>query len=117
MTVWEEFCHVGKNRHSKVLLSSVMETKSEFAVLRERAGLSIEEAADIFRVSPRSAYRYESGESAPAKLVIDILEMMAEANQKPVKDASFRFIDLFAGIGGLRVGFENIGGKCVFTSE
>lgn len=30
---------------------------------------------------------------------------------------SFRFIDLFAGIGGLRLGFENIGGHCVFTSE
>lgn len=31
--------------------------------------------------------------------------------------ANFRFIDLFAGIGGLRIGFENIGGHCVFTSE
>ena len=29
----------------------------------------------------------------------------------------FKFIDLFAGIGGLRIPFENIGGKCVFTSE
>ena len=29
----------------------------------------------------------------------------------------FRFIDLFAGIGGLRIGFEAIGGVCVFTSE
>lgn len=29
----------------------------------------------------------------------------------------FRFIDLFAGIGGIRMGFEGIGGGCVFTSE
>jgi DNA (cytosine-5)-methyltransferase 1 len=30
---------------------------------------------------------------------------------------AFSFIDLFAGIGGLRRGFENVGGRCVFTSE
>ncbi len=35
------------------------------------------------------------------------------AAQRP----SFKFIDLFAGIGGLRLGFESIGGECVFTSE
>lgn len=29
----------------------------------------------------------------------------------------FRFIDLFAGIGGIRRGFEEAGGQCVFTSE
>lgn len=32
-------------------------------------------------------------------------------------DPAFRFIDLFAGIGGMRRGFEPLGGKCVFTSE
>lgn len=29
----------------------------------------------------------------------------------------FKFIDLFAGIGGIRIAFEKQGGKCVFTSE
>jgi len=32
-------------------------------------------------------------------------------------DPDFTFIDLFAGIGGMRVGFEAVGGECVFTSE
>ena len=32
-------------------------------------------------------------------------------------DHSFTFIDLFAGIGGIRLGFEANGGKCIFTSE
>lgn len=29
----------------------------------------------------------------------------------------FKFIDLFAGIGGIRLGFESVGGECVFSSE
>jgi predicted RNA methylase len=29
----------------------------------------------------------------------------------------FKFIDLFAGIGGFRLGLQNVGGECVFTSE
>ena len=32
-------------------------------------------------------------------------------------DSSFRFIDLFAGIGGMRIAFENAGGRCVYSSE
>ncbi len=29
----------------------------------------------------------------------------------------FKFIDLFAGIGGIRIPFDELGGECVFTSE
>lgn len=34
-----------------------------------------------------------------------------------LRPATFRFIDLFAGVGGMRLGFESAGGACVFTSE
>lgn len=35
----------------------------------------------------------------------------------PSENPKFKFIDLFAGIGGIRMAFQNLGGKCVFTSE
>jgi DNA (cytosine-5)-methyltransferase 1 len=35
----------------------------------------------------------------------------------PQKNPKFKFIDLFAGIGGIRLAFQNQRGKCVFTSE
>ena len=35
----------------------------------------------------------------------------------PIKNPKFKFVDLFAGIGGIRLAFQNLEGKCVFTSE
>src|SRR5688572_9522430 len=35
----------------------------------------------------------------------------------PPEKPKFKFIDLFAGIGGIRLAYQNLGGKCVFTSE
>ena len=35
----------------------------------------------------------------------------------PPEKPEFKFIDLFAGIGGIRLAYQNLGGKCVFTSE
>lgn len=30
---------------------------------------------------------------------------------------NFRFVDLFAGIGGIRIGCQSQGGYCIFSSE
>jgi DNA (cytosine-5)-methyltransferase 1 len=35
----------------------------------------------------------------------------------PTSNPKFTFVDLFAGIGGIRLAYQNLGGKCVFTSE
>lgn len=35
----------------------------------------------------------------------------------PPPNPKFKFIDLFAGIGGIRLAYQNLGGKCVFSSE
>lgn len=40
-----------------------------------------------------------------------------EMSGRSAERSAFTFIDLFAGIGGMRMGFEAAGGRCVFTSE
>ena len=44
-------------------------------------------------------------------------EVFGTLKLKPDFDSQFRFIDLFAGIGGVRLGFQQNGGVCVFSSE
>ncbi len=72
-------------------------------------------------VTPKTIARWEKGEtSCPHMLEPALREILrfpvskAPANQA---EYSFTFIDLFAGIGGIRLGFESAGGSCVFTSE
>ncbi|MES0110172.1 DNA (cytosine-5-)-methyltransferase [Mesorhizobium sp. M0013] len=91
---------------------------TDFRTLRLRAGLSVTEAADLAGYDERTGYRWESGETVPRKAVLEVLRAQAPAPPaETIAVPAFRFIDLFAGIGGMRRGFESIGGQCVFTSE
>ncbi len=65
-------------------------------------------------VAERTVRRWESGESPPERIPAEkIYPLLEPAHPR----ADFTFVDLFAGIGGTRLGFENAGGRCVFTVE
>ncbi|SFR16686.1 DNA (cytosine-5)-methyltransferase 1 [Enterobacter sp. kpr-6] len=70
--------------------------------------------------SRESLNRRMNGKSAPRLLTTTEEAMLRKMLPSPPAHHphyAFRFIDLFAGIGGIRHGFDAIGGQCVFTSE
>ncbi|AKM11536.1 cytosine methyltransferase [Croceicoccus naphthovorans] len=79
--------------------------------------MSFGEAEEVLGLSERQIRRYVDGEAKAPKLVAEKVREIAAERLASRPPARFRFIDLFAGIGGLRLGFEAIGGRCVFTSE
>jgi len=86
--------------------------------LRESVGLSQAELADRTGYNAKTIHRWEGGKGAPRKAVLEFLRGMWRAPDQAARgEGAFRFIDLFAGIGGTRLGFERAGGDCVFTSE
>jgi len=89
-----------------------------FQQLREATGHSHSELADALGYNVRQIYRWESGENKPRKAVIDRLrELASVGNGSSNGDVDFSFIDLFSGIGGMRLGFEAVGGRCVYACE
>lgn len=89
---------------------------------RQRLGLSQKDFSDALglgKFGDRTLRRWENGESSPSPLVYKAIMSFAADTPyaKEVDDAEFTFIDLFAGIGGIRIPFQELGGKCVFTSE
>lgn len=91
-----------------------------FTDIREQSGLSVQEAATLLGRPPRTVYNWEDGRGGPKPAEIEKLLSAKPASRNPARTPSFRFIDLFAGIGGLRRAFDmetGVGGECVFTSE
>lgn len=77
------------------------------------------ELAEALGITPRTLRRWEVGETEPPPYAADAIRqrLLPLTGADDLSDAEFRFIDLFAGIGGIRMAFEAHGGRCVFTSE
>jgi DNA (cytosine-5)-methyltransferase 1 len=75
------------------------------------------EIATLLEVTPKTISNWKRGCGAPKKAQIAELKRQLDGTAHPKSEAGFTFIDLFAGIGGIRKGFEAWGGRCIWTSE
>ncbi|MCF6325330.1 MAG: DNA (cytosine-5-)-methyltransferase [Gammaproteobacteria bacterium] len=85
---------------------------------RVRERYSQADIAGKLDVSPKTVRLWEIREDGPPDYRAPQLQMLLLGNKTHTQQGrDFTFIDLFAGIGGIRMGFEKNGGHCIFTSE
>ncbi len=86
---------------------------------RARARYTQRQLAEILEVDVRTVRRWEVRENEPPTYLSDAIRqrVLPLVNDIANDNTAFRFIDLFAGVGGIRLGFEAHGGQCVLTSE
>nr|WKF58753.1 DNA-cytosine methyltransferase [Paraburkholderia busanensis] len=101
-----------------------MTLAAPLALLRQaRARFTQREIAAHVGKDIKTVRRWEKGTTPCPAMLEPALRDLLQASPRPANreggadGAQFRFIDLFAGIGGIRMGFEAHGGECVFTSE
>lgn len=73
--------------------------------------------AKALGTDPRTVIRWGTGSGLPLHWKLSILYLLDHPNVPKERSGDFTFIDLFAGIGGMRMGFEAQRGLCEFTSE
>lgn len=77
----------------------------------------IGEIAELVGRTPKTITRWRTGQTPPPPYLVPRLQQILTGGQDGGGADEFRFIDLFAGVGGIRLGFQRHGGRCVFTSE
>ena len=96
-------------------------TPTELRTIRERLGLTQLALSERLECSRRTVHRWENGETTPAAATVFGLQQLVRESGRSERNGSrpadFTFIDVFAGIGGMRLGFEGNGGRCVYTCE